>query len=211
MENARVRFIRLEYGGGDWDQDMGAGADHNVLIELYKATGFKIADDTESIPIRQLRRFPEDRAPPFVFITGRGRINVSAADVKTLRWYCLEEGGMIFADNGGGSFNHHFRRLMQRVFPNKPWVDIANDDGIFQQPYIFPNGAPPMWSHSGRRAMGIKHQGRWVVFYHQGDLNDAWVDGHNGVNKNVAQQAYKIAFNVMVYAFNQYTSIHFGD
>jgi hypothetical protein len=211
MENARVRFIRLEYDGGDWDQQMGKGADHNLLIEFQKATGFKIAESTEHLPIRQLRRFPKHRAPPFVYITGMGGISVSNADIKTLRWYCLEEGGLIFADNGGGSFNSAFRSLMRRTFPELDWVDIANDDIIYRQPYLFPNGAPPLWHHSGTRALGLKHNGRWIVFYHQGDINDAWQTGHSGVSPHLADQAYKMGINVINYAFNAYYEIHFGE
>ncbi len=211
MKNAKVRFLRLKYAGGDWDQNMGKGADYNFLIEFQKLTGFKIASETEAIPIHKLRRFKKHQAPPFVFITGKRGIRVSNADVKTLRWYCLEEGGMIFADNGGGNFNASFRGLMRRVFPDKGWVDIANDDVIFQRPYQFPSGAPPLWHHSGDRALGLKHNGRWVVFYHQGDLNDAWQTGHNGVSPYVAEQSYKLGVNVVNYAFNQYMNIHYGD
>jgi hypothetical protein len=209
MADAKVRFIRLEYSGGDWDQQMGKGADYNFLIQFKKLTGFNIAANTEHLPIRQLRRFPEHRAPPFVFITGSGNINVSGQDIKTLRWYLIEEGGMVFADNGGGSFNASFRRLMQRVLPELEWVDIASDDIIFRQPYLFPGGAPPLWHHSGYRALGLKHNGRWVVFYHQGDLNDAWQTGHSGVSENQAAQAYKLGVNVVNYAFNQYWNLHY--
>lgn len=205
-----IRFIRIKYDGGDWDQDMGQGADYNVLVELQKATGFKIAPNTEFKEISQLRLFPKKRGPPFVFITGKGSINVPPRDIKTLRWYCLEEGGMIFADNGGGNFDAAINNLIQRVFPDKQWTDIANDDILFRQPYSFPNGAPPLWHHGGSRAKGIRHEGRWVVFYHPGDLNDAWKTGHSGVSEMVAQQAYRIGFNVMAYSFNQYLSFHFG-
>ncbi len=211
MENAKIRFIRLEYRGGDWDQDMGVGADHNLLVQLHKITGFMIAPNTEHIPINRLRRFPKHRAPPFVFITGMGGISVSRKDVKALRWYCLEEGGMLFADNGGGSFNSSFRALMRRVFPDLRWVDIASDDVIYRMPFVFPNGAPPLWHHSGYRALGLKHDGRWVVFYHQGDLNDGWKTGHSGLTEGQAMQAYKLGINVVNYAFNQYVAIHFGE
>jgi len=207
----KIRFIRLKYAGGDWDQDMGKGADHNLLIQLSKLTGFKIADRTEAKEVSRLRRFPKHRAPPFVFITGKGGISVSAKDVKTLRWYCEEEGGMIFADNGGGHFDSSFRNLVRRVFPGKQWVDIANDDILYRQPFLLPNGAPPLWHHSGNRALGIKHNGRWVVFYHQGDVNDAWKTGHSGADKTTAMTAYKLGINILNYAFTQYLQIHFGQ
>jgi len=211
MENACVRFLRLEYKGGDWDQDMGVGADYNFLIQFQKMTGFKIAETTEHLAIPRLRRFPKHRGPPFVFITGAGNISVSRQEINTLRWYCLEEGGMIFADNGGGTFNSSFRSLMLRCFPELDWVDIANDDILFSQPFIFPGGAPPLWHHSGSRALGLKHNGRWIVFYHQGDLNDAWKTGHSGVSEGHAMQAYRLGVNIVNYAFNQYMAIHYGD
>ncbi len=211
MENAMVRFIRLKYGGGDWDQQMGKGADHNLLVQFKKHTGFKIASDTEAIEIHLLRRYPAHRAPPFVFITGSGNISISSTEARILRWYALEEGGLIFADNGGGNFNSSFRRMMSQVFPDKEWVDIASDDIIYQQPFLFPNGAPPMWQHSGSRALGLKHNGRWIVFYHQGDLNDAWQTGHSGITEGKADLAYKMGINVINYAFNAYYTLHYGE
>ena len=116
---------------------------------------------------------------------------------------------MIFADNGGGHFNGSFRALMRRAFPDKRPVDIPNDDIIYRQPFYFPGGAPPLWHHSGYRALGWKHKGRWIVFYHQGDINDAWKTGHSGVKKHLAAAAYKLGINIVNYAFNQYHRIHF--
>jgi hypothetical protein len=117
---------------------------------------------------------------------------------------------MIFADNGGGNFNAAFRSLMQQVLPEGQWIDIANDDILFQQPYSFPNGAPPLWHHSGRRALGMKRKGRWVVFYHQGDINDAWQTGGSGASESLQAQAFKLGINIVNYAFSQYMAIHFG-
>jgi len=167
MENAKVRFIRLKYAGGDWDQDMGKESDYNLLIRFHEITGFKIAKNTEHLEIKRLKRFPKDRAPPFVFMTGKGGINLSSDEVKALRWYCLEEGGCLFIDNGGGHFHAAVSRMLRRVFPGKAMRDIANDDPIFQAPFVFPGGAPPFWHHAGTRALGIRHNSRWVVFYHR--------------------------------------------
>lgn len=63
--------------------------------------------------------------------------------------------------------------------------------------------------HGGNRALGVKIDGRWAVFYHPGDINDAWKDGHSGAAKEVANQAYKLGVNVMYYAFNAYYARHF--
>ena len=99
---------------------------------------------------------------------------------------------------------------MRQVLPEKPWIDIANDDIIYRQPYRFPKGAPPLWHHSGKRALGIKHNGRWVVFYHQGDINDAWQEGGSGVSAGTRKLAFKMGINVVNYAFNQHIAIHYG-
>jgi hypothetical protein len=210
MENARVRFIRLKYRGTAWDHNMGFGGDYNLLLKLREVAGFRIAANTEAIEIHRLRRFPKHAAPPFVYITGRGSIPLSSAEQKTLRWYCLEEGGMLFADNAGGHFDRSFRHLLRRVFPELPLVDIASDDVIYQQPFPFPGGAPPLWHHAGRRALGVKHEGRWLVFYHPGDMCDAWKTGHSGASKAVANRAYKLGINVICYAFTQYLALHGG-
>jgi hypothetical protein len=211
MKNSRIRFIRLEYEGGDWNQDMGYNADYNFLIKFRELTGFDIASETESRPIAQLKRFPKNRAPPFVYMTGglNGTISLSNNEIKILREYCLNMGGLLFADNGGGNFDRNFRPLMKRVFPELPLIEISLDDAIFQQPFSFPGGAPRLWHHSGDRAMGVKYKGRWVVFYHQGDINDAWKAGHSGATPEVAAQAYKLGVNVVNYAFNQYMSLNF--
>lgn len=209
--DGKVRFIRLEYSGGDWDQDMGKGSDYNFLIKFKEMTGFKIASNTEAIKIFQLSKFPKHRSPPFVYITGKGGINISRKEAKILKNYLLVEGGMIFADNGGGSFNRSFKGMMKKVLPDKKWVTIANDDIIFRQPYLFPNGAPPLAAHSGSRALGLKHNGRWIAFYHQGDINDAWKSNVSGLSPAVQSAAFKMGVNVVNYAFTQYLSQHFGE
>jgi len=211
LENSRIRFIRLKYRGGDWDQDMGKGADYNLLLKFHEQTGMKIASETEAKTADRLHMFPKKRAPPFIFITGMGGMSLSEKEVKQLREYCVKEHGMLFIDNGGGSFGGTVRNVLRRIFPGKSLVEIPNDDTIYQQPYIFPEGAPPLWHHDGTRALGIRDEGRWLVFYHPGDINDAWKDGASGASPEVQDQAFKVGINVMFYAFSQYYHYHFGD
>ncbi len=209
MEDSAIRFIRLKYSGGDWDQDMGRGADYNLLLKFHEWTGMKIARETEFREISRLKFFPKKKAPPFVFMTGMRGISISDSEAKILREYCQREGGMIFIDNGGGSFDSAVKNMLRKVFPGLPLVDVPNDDPIYQRPYVFPDGAPGFWHHAGYRAKGIRDDGRWLVYYHPGDVNDAWKDGHSGASPEVADQAYKLGVNVMFYAFNQYYRRHY--
>ena len=199
----KVRFIRLKYDGGDWDQDYGLAADVNMLKEFQQRTGIPVAEKTEHVTIRDLLRFKKHLSPPFVYITGEGNMRISRREARLLREYLEERGGMVFADNGGGRFHHAFMNVMGQVLPGKRFVRIPYDDEIFQSPYTL-DGAPPLWHHSGRDALGIRSHGRWVVFYHQGDLGDAWKDGHSGAPTASWQAAYEMGVNVIDYAFRQY-------
>lgn len=208
MANAKVRFIRLEYDGHGWDDGMDAvsRADMNFLAEFRKATGFKTADKGESHPIASLKKYPKGFAPPFIYMTGDGDINVSAADLKILREY-LQDGGMLFADCGSPQWHHAFRNFIGRVLPGNALLTIADDDPIFQMPFTFPNGAPPLWHHGGTRALGVKYRDRWVVFYHPGDLNDAWKTGSSGLDPRLASGSMEVGLNVMYYAFTHYLEL----
>lgn len=197
----KVRFVRIKYAGGDWDQDMEAGAGRNMLKEFYKRTKIPCWDWPESIEISLLTKFPRNQTPPFVYITGKRGIDVSKKELEVLREYLLERSGMLFADNGGGYFHHAFDRLVRRLFPRGPWIDIPDDDEIYCCYYELPYGAPPLWHHSGTRALGIKHKGRWVVFYHQGDLGDAWRNGHAGTSDENAELAYQLGINIIHYSY----------
>lgn len=205
MENSKVRFIRLEYDGPDWNDGMDArqGADINFLAEFRRRTGFKTATSGESHPIRLLKDYTKGMAPPFVYMTGSGGIRTSREDVKVLRDYLLD-GGMLFADCGFPHWHHSFINFMRQVLPEYSLVRISDDDPLFQQPYTLQGGAPPLWHHGGSEALGIKHNGRWIVFYHPGDINDAWKHGGSGMDAGKVEAAYQNGMNIIHYAFTQY-------
>jgi hypothetical protein len=207
MDDYKVRFIRLDHGGDGWDDGMNeSSADLNFLRFFATATGLsKIAGRGESHSIALLGKYPRDGFPPFVYITGNGAMGrVSSDDIRTLREYCLG-GGMLIGDAGSPAFHESFTSLMSRVFPDKPLLDIADDDMIYQEPFSFPNGAPAFWHHGGRRALGAKHEGRWIVFYHPGDMNDAWKSaGFTDVSPDMRDAALNLGVNLVYYAFTQW-------
>ena len=212
MANARVRFIRLKYNGSStWNVNMGYGYDYNLLLKFNEITGFKIADNTEYKEISRLARFRKGKAPPFVYMTGRGGISLSSRETRILQDYCLIEGGMIVGDSAGGHFDRSFRSMCKKLFPGKHLVDVPDDDPLYREPFLFPNGAPLLWHHSktnSSRPLGIKHEGTWVVYYHPGDMGDAWKTGSSGSSKAVTDRAYKLGINIMYYTFTRYLNKH---
>jgi Domain of unknown function (DUF4159) len=207
MDDYKIRLIRLDHGGDGWDDGMNeSAADINFLRYFASATGLsKIAGKGESHSISLLAKYPRDGFPPFVFLTGNGDMGrISSDDIRILREYCIG-GGMLIADAGSARFHQSFTRLMNQVFPDKPLLDIADDDMLYQIPFSFPNGAPAFWHHGGRRPLGVKHEGRWIVFYHPGDMNDAWKSqGFTDVTPEMRDAALNLGVNLVYYAFTQW-------
>lgn len=200
----KVRFIRLEYTGGDWDQDFGVGADLNMLIEYGIRTGHKVNEKTESRTIGQLKNFAMYKSPPVVYLTGQRNISLSKSEVKIVNEYLIEKHGMIFFDNGGsGHFHNQVMAMMNRVLPNVRPVQIPRDDLIHRVPYPMPR-LPYVAPHGGRVALGWKVDGRWVAYYHPGDIGDAWTDDHSRVPPEVWEACYQLGTNVIFYAHAEY-------
>lgn len=205
-QRGKVRFIRLEYSGGDWDQDFGVGADLNMLTEYGIRTKHKINTETESRTITQLKNFTIGKSPPFVYMTGQRSISFTENERKILREYLLDKHGMIFCDNGGSRhFHAQFIELMNRVLEGKVEpVPVALDDPIHTSPYRIPF-LPYVAPHGGKEALGWKVDGRWVAYYSPGDIADAWSDGHAGVKPEIAEYCYQLGTNVIFYAHMEYS------
>jgi hypothetical protein len=210
VAGGRIQFIRIQYDGEGWDDGMDpvSNADGNFLREFRKASNMPVAARGEAETIRKLTGRPKGQQAPFVFMTGRKQINIPSSDLALLRKYLLQ-GGMVIADCSGRQWDQSFRNMVRTLFPDKPFVDIADDDEIFrmERMYQFPNGAPPFWHHGGMRAMGIKHMGRWVIFYHPGDMHDAWKTGHSGLDPQLANLAYQLGIDLVYYAIIKHMAV----
>lgn len=202
-KGGKIRFIRLQYDGGDWDQEFGIGGDENMLLQFDILTNkqHKIAENTEFRSIAQLANFAPEATPPFMYMTGQGNISLSNKDVKTLREYLIDRHGMLFCDNGGSRhFHNQFIATMNRVLPEIRPVPVPLDDTIHRVPYPLPF-LPYVAPHGGKQALGWALDGRWLVYYHPGDIGDAWADGHSGVKPEVYEACYQLGTNVMTYAY----------
>ena len=205
MKDQCVRLIRMEYDGLGWDDGMDAAlrSDLNFLNDFHALTGFKVVTKSESHKISLLRKYPKGFAPPFVYMTGTNTINISSNDVKIMRDYLLG-GGLLFASAGSPQWGPSFTNFIGQVFPGKEMLVIADDDPLFQEPYTFSHGAPPLWHYCGTRVLGIKHNGRWVVYFHPGGVHQAWKTGHSVKDPVLADDATRIGINVIYYAFTHY-------
>lgn len=207
----KVRFVRLEYAGGDWNQDFGVGADQNMLIEYGIRTKQPVNGETESRTIAEIGAVPIGKGPSFVFMTGQRNISLAANEVKTLRTYLTEKHGFLFCDNGGSAhFHNQFFAMMNQVLPSVRPVQIPLDDVIHKIPYQIPF-LPYVAPHGGRDAWGWKIDGRWVAYYHPGDIGDAWSDGHSGVKPEVWEACFQLGVNVMQYANAEYSKWLFAQ
>ncbi|MFO0903881.1 MAG: DUF4159 domain-containing protein [Pirellulales bacterium] len=200
----KVRLIRLEYSGGDWDLNFGVGADLNMLLEYGTRTQQKVAEETESRTILDLRNFPDTKAPPVVFLTGQKSISVTAAEIKTLQQYLNDKHGMLFISNGGsGHFHQQVLALMNQAAPDVRPVPIPLDDPIHTVPYRLA-AVPIVAPHGGREALGWYKDGRWICYYHPGDISDAWCDDHAGVGADVWEACYQLGVNVLFYGYAEH-------
>jgi Domain of unknown function (DUF4159) len=200
----KVRFIRLKYDGGDWFQDMDRGSDLNLLTEYGVRLGQPVNDRPEPMEISRLKSFPARKSPPMVYMTGQKNINVSDAEIKILRGYLLDHHGMLFGDNGGSSgWEGQFVSMMQRVLPKVEPISVYLDHPIHRIPYPLPR-LPIVAPHGRSNALGWVVDGRLVVYYHPGDIGDAWADGHSGVPREVWESCYQLGVNVIFYAHAEY-------
>lgn len=203
-KRGKVRFIRIEYLGGDWDQDFGIGADVNMLIEYGIRTQHPVEKRTESRTISQLKLFPIGESPPYVYMTGQKRIQLSKSEIKILRAYLLDKHGMLFGDNGGSrGWHSQFLSMMQQVLPEVRPTSIPLDDVIHRIPFQIPF-LPYVAPHGGKEALGWRVDGRLVCYYHPGDIGDAWADDHSGVSPEVWEACYQLGTNVIFYAHTEY-------
>jgi hypothetical protein len=182
---------------------MGRGGDYNLLLWYQVVSQLNIAKDSESVRAAALKTLSDTNLPPYLLVTGMKGLELTEEETAAIRGYCLERGGLLVCSNGGGRFDAAIRAMFARCFPDAELVDIPNNAPFFQQPFRLPDGAPALWHHSGRRALGIKVNDRWVAFYHQGDLIDAWQDSHSGIQEETAILAYKLGLNLLHYAYAQ--------
>jgi hypothetical protein len=152
---------------------------------------------------------------PFLYAVEVGHWDLTDPQAKKLREYLLRGGFLMVDDFHGTREWETFMASMQRVFPDRPVVDLDNKEAIFHVLYDLDDkfqvpGA--QWFQSGRTYEQDGFEARWrgiyddkgrllVAICHNMDLGDAWEWSDDpSYPEKWASLAYRIAVNYTIYA-----------
>lgn len=152
---------------------------------------------------------------PWIYVVEVGALVLPMSEVKQLREYLLR-GGFLMVDDFHGQFEwQNFERVMQRVFPNRPIQELADDAEPFhilydlssreQIPGIRALMNNKTWEKGGRYPhwRGIlDDQGRvMVAITFNQDIGDAWEHADDArYPAALTTQAYRLGVNYVMYA-----------
>jgi hypothetical protein len=200
------------YGRSSWGTDYDS-ADRHVARALRRLTRIHVRSVEQPV---SLDDGDDVFYYPWLYAVEVGHWQLSDAETKKMREY-LERGGFFMCDDFHGEAEWAvFLESMQRVFPDRPIVDIPNDDPIFHvlydlsgryqvpgQQYLRsgvtwerPDGHDPHWR-------GIyDEKGRLMVaICHNMDLGDAWEwADYPEYDEKFSALAFRIVSNYVVYS-----------
>lgn len=213
------QFVRLAYSGNRyagsnrgqaWRTDW-PDAEHHFLRGVNRLTTVEAADDG-------LIMIPLDADIydyPWIYAVEVGYWHLNEQEAARLRDYLLR-GGFLMVDDFHGSFEWAmFKASMDRVFPDRPIVDIAEGDEAFHVLYDLDQRIQipsRMFIYSGQtwERDGITphwrgiydDQGRLMVaINHNMDIGDAWEHADwPDYPENMTALAYRFGINYLIYA-----------
>ena len=212
-------FVRLAYSGNRyarsnrgqaWRTDW-PDAEHHFLRGVNRLTAVDAAD--EGLVMIPLDADIYDY--PWIYAVEVGYWHLNDQEAARMRDYLLR-GGFLVVDDFHGSFEWAmFKASMDRVFPDRPIVDIAEGDEAFHVLYDLDqriqipsrmfiysgqtwerDGVTPHWR-------GIyDDQGRLMVaINHNMDIGDAWEHADwPDYPENMTALAYRFGINYLIYA-----------
>jgi hypothetical protein len=223
-EPAEWVFARLMYPpinswyGGNWTRGVSSWTIDYPRSDRHLAEAVRRLTNVQARSVEQpinLDDGDEVFYYPWLYGVEVGHWNLTDQQVEKLREYLLR-GGFLMVDDFHGTIEWAvFIRSMRKVFPDRPIVDIPNDDPIFHvlwdlsdrfqvpgQQYLFSgslyeqDGIDPHWR-------GIyDDQGRiMVAICHDMDLGDSWEHADNPeYPEKFSAMGMRIAVNYIVYA-----------
>jgi hypothetical protein len=154
---------------------------------------------------------------PWLFAVQYSPFDLTDAQAKKLREYLLRGGFLMCADTWGDRDWNLFAATMQRVFPDRSFVEIPDDDQVFHVLYDLKDryGIPGEWSlHSGVPYLNGGRVGHWRGLYDDknrlmvvsdvnSDTSDSWEWADEPrYPERYSAQGIRIGVNYIVYAMS---------
>ena len=224
-DGAELNFARLMYSGGSygwggrgaWTTDM-PEAEHFFMAGVTRLTqidgrqvNLRNGEGSTFINLKDGTVFDF----PFLYAVEVGRWHLDQEEVAILREY-LDRGGFLMVDDFHGSDQwSRFMSVMQRVFPDRPVVDVPVEDEIFQVFYAMDDRMqiPGLAAlYNGRTWELDGYEPHWrgvydddgrlmVMINFNMDLGDAWEHADMvGYPEPMTAMAYRFAVNYVIYA-----------
>ena len=225
-DGAEFHFARLIYGGNGFDRGRGRGswttdwpeAEHFFMegltrLTLVDGTNVSVYNGEGGERINLVENNVYDY--PWLYAVEVGRWTLSTEEAFILRDYLLRGGFLIVDDFHGSQEWSGFVSTMQKVFPDRPIVDIEEDHEVFHVLYDLDEkvqipGLASLYSGVTYERDGydphwrgiFDDEGRLLVaINHNMDLGDAWEHADTpGYPEPMTALAYRFAVNYVIYA-----------
>ena len=216
------QFVRLAYRANRYGQNRGWGR-----REMWQ-TDWPDAEHHFSRGVARLTRIdaayrPEVRRPldedifdfPWIYAVEVGYWHLTHTEAGRLRDYLLR-GGFLMVDDFHGTFEWaSFLASMERIFPDRPIVDIKDTDSVLHVVYDLDQRIQipsRMFIYSGDTYEKDGFRPHWrgiydddgrlmVAINHNMDIGDAWEHADwPDYPENMTALAYRFGINYLVYA-----------
>jgi Domain of unknown function (DUF4159) len=218
---ARVKYRTFGGGGSHgyfqpwWAIDYPLAEEH-FFPAVRRYTNIQVADDERHLDLSDDRIFEY----PFMFMQqpGQGQWNPSSMDAARLREYCFR-GGFLLVDDLHGEYGWAiFQAAMRRVFPDRPIVEIPNDDPLMHVFFdlgdrtAIPGERHLRMTRGGQVVAQLEGQPHWRGIYNDqdqlmvainfnSDMGDAWEHADDPIYPvPMTALAYKLGINYIIYA-----------
>jgi len=204
------RYRDWRQGGTGWTNDY-PRADRHFVQAVRRLTRIQVRSVEQPI---NLDDGDDVYNWPWIYAVQASPWDLTAPQARKLREYLLRGGFLMCADTWGESQWEIFSESMQRVFPDRPLVEIPNQDAVFHVLYDLSDryGIPGEWSlRSGIPYLNGGRVGHWrgiyddrnrlmVVIDFNSDTSDSWewADEPRYPEKYSAQ-GIRIGVNYIVY------------
>jgi len=201
-------------GGTSWTQDY-PRADRHFAQALRRLTRIHVRSIEQPVNPDEIDDFFNW---PWMNAGEMGDWKLTMAQARTLREYLLRGGFLMLDDFWGPEEYARFDESMKAVFPERPVMDMPNDDAIFHTVYDLDDryqvlgewGLNPNRGMFRRRALGtVAHwmgvyddQGRvMVAISFNSDIGDSWEWADDpGYPEKFSALGIRIGVNYVVYA-----------